>query len=115
LSVASLQFNRVAWALANGADPGGLFVCHRCDNPICVNPAHLFLGTPADNMHDRHAKGRYARGIRPTNAKLTDDIAHELRMGQMFGVRQIALARLYGLSENIVSRTLLGRQWTSTT
>jgi hypothetical protein len=49
--------SRVAWAIANGSSPDGL-VCHRCDNPTCCNPAHLFLGTVADNIRDMAAKGR---------------------------------------------------------
>src|SRR5579863_4455089 len=55
--------HKIAWILANGLPvPEGMVVCHRCDNPPCCNPAHLWIGTPADNDADRVTKGRQCRG-----------------------------------------------------
>lgn len=71
--------SRVAWMLTNGPIADGLVVCHRCDNPPCCNPAHLFLGTAKDNDADRVAKGRQVKGSKQPNAVLTEEVVLRLR------------------------------------
>ncbi|HEX6537480.1 MAG TPA: HNH endonuclease [Gemmatimonadaceae bacterium] len=109
--------HRVAWQLTHGPIPEGLFVCHNCpdgDNPLCVNPEHLFLGTHVDNMADKVRKGRASRtrGERSGTAKLTQDRADEIRHRHARGgVSRAALAREYGVSQSTISAIILRRRW----
>jgi hypothetical protein len=100
--------HRVAWELANGPIPDGLFVCHKCDVRRCVNPDHLFLGTQADNMADRNSKGRQVRGEKMHWAKLTPDAIEEIRTG---GRDAIALATKFGISRNHIYNIRNRRSW----
>ena len=74
--------HRLAYHLAIG-DPGGLHVCHHCDNPLCCNPSHLFLGTDADNCRDRDLKGRASggspAGSNHPNCRLSPRVVHFIR------------------------------------
>lgn len=108
---------RVAWVLHHGADPGQFFVCHTCDNRLCVNPAHLFLGTPKDNMDDMRAKGRAKTGERRRGeashkSKVTEDVVRTIR--DEYGRRiatQRELAERYGLSQRQIWMIVARRSW----
>lgn len=77
--------HRVAWELTNGAIPDGLWVLHGCDNPACVNPAHLWLGTSDDNVQDRNQKGRTAAGESNARHKLNEEEVLAIRMNYRGG------------------------------
>lgn len=96
--------HRVSWIVHNGAIPNGLFVLHDCDNPGCVRPGHLRLGTHADNMLDASLKGRQARGKRLPHTKLTVKQVIEIRRMYTRMVREAA--KKYRISESMVSAIL---------
>jgi hypothetical protein len=103
--------HRVAWELANGPIPDGMFICHRCDNPPCCNPAHLFLGTQADNDADRTVKGRSSRGSKHPDAKLTEDTVRLIR-GRFAGGEAIRqLAADFGVSGATIHAAVHRKTW----
>lgn len=105
--------SRVAYAFFHGGDPGEHHVCHRCDNPACVNPDHLFLGTPLDNTQDMIQKGRAAPQDGENNSahKLTEGLVREIvrRIRQGFNNKQIA--RDLPVTHSQVSLIRLGKSW----
>lgn len=104
--------HRVSWELANGPIPAGLFVLHRCDNPPCCNPDHLFLGTLKDNTQDMLAKGRHLveRGENHHDAKLMDaDVAHLRALAPSVG-NYAALGRMFGISKQHARSLALGHK-----
>lgn len=103
-----------SWILHFGEIPSGLFVCHHCDNPPCVRPDHLFLGTPRDNTRDMIRKGRskLSRSLPGENnplAKLNDCQVAELRERADQGESRASLAQAYGLHHSTVSNIVSGR------
>ncbi|HYF40922.1 MAG TPA: HNH endonuclease signature motif containing protein [Ramlibacter sp.] len=116
--------HRISWIAHHGPIPKGMHVLHRCDNPPCVNPEHLFLGTNDDNAADRHAKGRSkgAAGERNGKAKLLPEHVAQIR-------REVALLPLspsgkrlkdgalapvaakYGISESSIRALVAGKTW----
>jgi hypothetical protein len=105
--------HRIAWLLTYGEIPAGQLVCHKCDNPPCVRPSHLFLGTDADNMRDKRLKGRarWHRGHANGMAKLTDALVSDIRNGSVSGLSYRALARVYGLHYTTVGEIVRRKIW----
>ena len=100
--------HRAAYELANGPIPEGLVVCHRCDDRLCVNPGHLFLGTVADNVADMVGKRRQARGQTINTAKLTPDLVRRIRASQLSNRKAAAL---FGVSASQVGNIRRGDSW----
>lgn len=119
--------HRLALSLAEGvAVPAGRVVCHRCDNPPCCNPAHLFAGTQADNIHDAVSKNRLAHGAghgtatkperraageRHGRSKLTEDQVRDIRARSAEGESPVALAGRLGVSRCTVGDIVARRNW----
>jgi hypothetical protein len=94
-----------------GPIPKGYVVCHRCDNPPCINPDHLFAGTPRDNTHDASAKDRLARDERHGQCRLPSVEVVQLRAMYSTGQHtQRGLAKRFGISQAQVSNILLRKQ-----
>lgn len=105
--------HRLSWEAHNGPITNGLHVCHHCDNPPCVNPAHLFLGTCLDNMRDRDAKGRGydRRGTKNGRAKLTPERVVELRHRFAAGEKRRNLMNEFGIGQTQLRRIANGVHW----
>lgn len=115
LSIAGKHWlaHRAAWFLFKGADPGEMVVCHSCDNGLCVNVDHLFLGTQADNIHDMESK---QRSRHPSNenhgmAKLTNEQVFAIRELRKTGLSIQKIANIYGVSGPTIHRIVNGTGW----
>lgn len=119
--------HRLAWILTKGEIPAGLGVLHRCDNPPCCNPSHLFLGDQLANAKDMKAKGRHSHGdthhwhLRPetvrrgeghSQGKLTEKAVIEIRLSYSTGRRtQQSLGDEFGVSREMIREVVLLRSW----
>jgi hypothetical protein len=108
--------SRVAWELANGPIPKGLFVCHACDNPPCVNPRHLFLGTNLENQQDFVAKGLPRKqhpvaGEANPRAKLTWDDVRDIRRRAFLGDSHSTLAATFDVSRTLIRLIVQRKCW----
>lgn len=122
----SYRAHRIAYFLYYGTDPQDKEVCHRCDYPPCVNPAHLFLGTTLDNIKDKIAKGRAAtgtkngrythpestvRGERVSTAQLTESDVREILLALRNGSGLTELGRKYGVCKQAIYSIREGKTW----
>lgn len=105
--------HRVSYEAHIGPIPQGLSVLHRCDNPPCVNPSHLFLGTIADNNADMAAKGRAVQGVRQHCAKLTPDAVRKIRSLGDAGMPQREVASRFGIAQSTARDIIIRRSWRS--
>ena len=125
--------HRLAWTTVNGDIPDGIFACHKCDNPQCCNPDHLFLGTAKDNHDDMVAKDRkkvasgaehwcdrhpedIPRGSARGQARLTEDLVREIRRrkeNRTCSVRKLirTLSEELGIAEGTISKAMWGATW----
>lgn len=114
--------HRLSWVIEHGPIPAGLQVCHRCDNRVCVNPSHLFLGTAADNIADCHTKKRSGYQLGKVNPprlagehhprrKLTLDQVNDIRRRHASGEDALALSRQFGVSRNQIYLIAKGKSW----
>lgn len=106
-----VRAHRAAWLLTRGEIPARLVVCHRCDQPLCCNPDHLWLGTVLDNNRDCRAKGRHSHGDRHPDAKLSEDQVMEIRRLMLTDTPRRQIAERFGTSIHNVYRIAGGYSW----
>lgn len=110
--------HRVSWLLFFGPIPDGLCVLHKCDNPSCVNPDHLFLGTKGDNNRDAKQKGRqrgyFVAGDKHPNAVLSKGIVIKMRKLKDFGWSFLKIANYFNKKYDTTYRAITKKRWTST-
>lgn len=99
--------HRISWVLHYGNNIGPLYVCHKCDNPSCVNPYHLFLGTNFENMRDMVEKGRLKQR---NNVKLTEEQVSEIR-SYKGNCTHKQLGEKYGVSKSAITAIKNNRNW----
>lgn len=106
----SLKAHRVSWLIHQGNIPAGLYVCHTCDNRICVNPSHLFLGTDLENIKDAKIKKRFAHGAQNARCQLSASQISQIRDMVFSGVKQVRVSESFGITHQHVSKIINGQR-----
>lgn len=104
----SVYAHRLSYETFVGPIPDGMFVCHRCDVPSCVNPEHLWLGTNADNLADMARKGRARKGPSAPQARFSDDEIREMRRLVAAGCTERGVAERFDCAPSYVNRVACG-------
>ena len=105
------SLHRIVWELTRGHIPDGMCVLHKCDNMRCVRPAHLFLGTHADNVRDMVSKGRNVRGRHQWAAKLSEKDIPRIRNLISGGYTQKKIAEMFGVTSAAIYMIKIGKNW----
>lgn len=100
--------HRAVYQLTGGVIPEGMNLCHRCDNPPCCRPDHMFIGTQKDNCQDAKAKARHSHGERNGSAKLSEEAVREIRSS---GLTQWGLADKFGVTQSAIWAVIHRRAW----
>ncbi len=103
--------HRYSYELFNGKIPEGHYVCHKCDNKKCVNPAHLFTGTATENMQDALKKGRMPLGSKKVESKLNEDQVREIKVLAKKGIKGATLAKWFKIYPTVIYKILRGEIW----
>lgn len=105
--------HRVSYFIHYKVDPLQLCVCHKCDNPSCVNPKHLFLGTDKDNVHDMHRKGRFSKreGIFGTRSKLNVEQVSDIRDSFKSGISVVQLSKMYNVTTTLILNVIKNKTY----
>ena len=107
----NVRAHRWLYEQVKGKIPNGMDLRHTCDEPSCVNPNHLLIGTHADNMRDKVERNRQAKGETNGSAKLTEDNVREIRILKGFGFTGVELAKMYRVSSSNIYSILSSNTW----
>jgi len=112
----NLLAHRVSYELFKGKIPKGKIVCHQCDNELCVNPEHLWLGTYSDNMKDMQFKKRshYVKGGKNPASKLTEEEVEKIKELHIEGIMIKDIAKIYAVTRHCIQHILNGKTWKHT-